>query len=111
VTDAMLEEAVEEMNALLASYWRGYRFEIYEILEIGSLGGFAPDPGHWFDVDFVEADKNHELINEMITTLIEHPQLYAWRENAINIYINQATSGAKWRLKKFKDVIVMAPIR
>ncbi|MCI0699004.1 hypothetical protein L0337_44255 [candidate division KSB1 bacterium] len=107
VTDAMIEEAVAEMNALLASYWRGYRFEVDEILEIGALGGFAPDPGHWFDVDFVEVDKKHELINEMITTLINHPQPYAWRENAINIYINQATSGAKWRIKKFKDVIVM----
>jgi hypothetical protein len=107
VTDAMIEEAVEEMNALLAAYWRGYRFEVYEIVEIGSLGGFAPDPGHWFDIDFVEVDKKHELVNEMINTLIQNPQPYAWRENAINIYINQATSGAKWRIKKFKDVIVM----
>jgi hypothetical protein len=104
VKDEMIQEAVDEMNALIAATWRGYRFELDEILEIGVLGGFYPDPGHWFGIDFVEADKQCKLMNQMEAAIKANPARYAWREDAVNIYINQATSGAKW---KVRDLIVV----
>jgi hypothetical protein len=107
VTNAMIAAAVEKMNVLLAGTWRGYRFELYEIVEIGSRGGFDPDPAHWFGVDFVEADKNNALLDQMIANVARDRELYAWRKNAVNVYINQATSGAKWRIKNFTDVILV----
>lgn len=107
VTNAMIETALDEMNALLASSWRGYRFELFEIVEIGSRGGFDPDPAFWFATDFVEGDRNNELLDQMIAQVARYPELYAWRENAVNLYINQSTSGAKWRIKNFKDVILV----
>jgi hypothetical protein len=106
VRDEMIQEAVEEMNALLASTWRGYRVELHEIQEIGSLGGSYPDPSHWFDIDFVEEDKQNQLMNQMETAIKASPARYAWREDVINIYVNQATSGAKW---KVRDLIVVGP--
>jgi hypothetical protein len=104
VTDEMIAKAVEEMNALLAATWRGYRFELKEIKEIGSRGDAAPKPGHWFDVDFIEEDKQNKLMNEMEAAIKANPTQYAWREDAINIYLNQNTSGAKW---KCKDLIIV----
>ncbi|NUO79529.1 hypothetical protein HUU05_05585 [candidate division KSB1 bacterium] len=105
ITNAMVEAAVDEMNALLADSWRGYRFELYEVVEIGSRGGFDPDPAFWFATDFVEGDRNNELLDQMIAHVARYPELYAWRKNAVNLYVNQGTSGAKWRIKNFKDVI------
>jgi hypothetical protein len=104
VSDAMIQEAVDEMNALMASTWRGYRFDLHEIQEIGALGGLYPDPSHGFDIDFVEEDKQNKLMSQMEAAIKANPACYAWRENAINIYINQATSGAKW---KCRDMIVV----
>jgi hypothetical protein len=104
VSNEMIQEAVDEMNALMASYWRGYRFELYEIQEIGALGGFYPDPGHWFDIDFVEEDKQGKQMNLMQATIRSYATHYAWQDQAVNIYINQATSGGKWSAR---DLIVI----
>jgi len=106
VRDEMIQEAVDEMNALMASYWRGYRFELDEIREIGALGGLDSDPSHWFDVDFIEADKQNKLMSRMEAAIKANPGQYAWREDAVNIFINQATGGAKW---KCRDMIVVGP--
>lgn len=103
VRDEMIRETVEEMNSLMASYWRGYRFELTEILEIGSLNGWYPDPSHFYDVDFIEQDKKIKLLRQMEAAIKAYPKLYAWREDAVNVYINQATRGAKW---KYRDLIV-----
>ncbi len=104
VSDEIIREAVDEMNAVMASYWRGYRFELVEIREVGSYTGSYPDPSHWFDVDFIEQDKQAKLLRQMEAAIEAYPERYAWRENAVNIYINQATNGAKW---KFRDSIVI----
>lgn len=104
VQDEMIRAAVGEMNALMAATWRGYRFELDEIREIGALGGLAADPSRWFDVDFIEEDKQNKLMNEMEATIKANPRQYAWREDAVNIFINQATGGAKW---KCRDMIVV----
>ena len=104
LTDEMIADAVHEMNELLTASWRGYRFELHEIIEVGSLGGNYPDPSHWFDIDFVDDDKKNEIMSAMEKNIAAHSAKYAWRENAVNIYINQTTSGAKWKLR---DLIVV----
>lgn len=104
VSDEIIRKAVDEMNALMASYWRGYRFELTEIQEVGSRNGSYPDPSHWFDIDFIEQDKQAKLLRQMEAAIEAFPELYAWREEAVNIYVNQATNGAKW---KFRDSIVI----
>ena len=104
VSDETIKKAVAEMNELMASYWRGYRFELIEIQEIGALGASYPNPSCWFDVDFIEQDKRSERMTQMAAAIKANAAPYAWREQAVNIYVNQATSGAKW---KARDLIVV----
>lgn len=98
VSDEIIEKSVEEMNELLACYWRGYRFEIYEIKEVGSSQNSPANPGIWFHIDFVNDAKRCVRMNKMEQATKNNPTNYAWRENAINIYINQATNGGFWNL-------------
>lgn len=98
VTDDKIRNAVEEMNKLVAPFWRGYRFELYEIVEIGYIGSHSTtDPSQWFHTDFVKNNRRGELKDAMEKAARSNPVLYAWRDNAINIYINQGTTGGLWR--------------
>lgn len=103
VTDEMIKNAVNEVNTLLASYWRGHRVELYEIKEVGSLVGLSNSPSYWFKVDFVKDENREKLKAKMEKAAKNNTSNYAWRQNAINIYINQATTGAAWK----QDLIII----
>jgi hypothetical protein len=86
-TDTTITRAVRGMNTLLKSYWRGYRMQLTEIVEVGGLGD-TNGPSRWYSIDLDDSTKNvmeHAAEND--------PANYAWRDNAINIYINQGQGG------------------
>ena len=86
-TDVNINRAVRGMNTLLRSYWRGYRMQLTEIVEIGGLGDTS-GPGKWYNTDLGTTSKiNMERDAE------NDPVAYAWRDNDINIYINAGQGG------------------
>jgi len=81
--DAMFQMA---NDSLLATYWRGYRFLVTEILDVGSCssGCDSSDPAFWYgaalpgDFDM----KRFEYWAKMTPA-------FQWRTDAVNVYINQ----------------------
>jgi hypothetical protein len=94
VTDAVIDAGIAEMNTLLSSFKRGYRFErVDPITDIGSTGNQSrPNPSHYYDIDALAVDGTRE---QMESDALANQTLYAWNASAINIYINHATGGGK----------------
>lgn len=94
VTDAVIDASIAEMNALLNSFKRGYRFErVDPIADVGSTGNQnRPNPSHYYDIDALAVDGTRE---QMESDALANQSLYAWNASAINIYINHATGGGK----------------
>lgn len=74
-TNQDVQDEIDLGNAALAATGRGYQLRLTEIVDVSGLEG-------WFDLD-VFAFK--ELLEEVAQ---DFPVEFAWRENAINIYIN-----------------------
>ena len=52
VTDANLAAAVNGMNDLMRNYFRGYRFQLLEVLDVGGMSNPPAGPSMWYDTDF-----------------------------------------------------------
>ncbi len=91
-SDAAIDESIDEMNAFLDIYGRGYRFERVEFIHrVGNVGGFdRPNASHYFDINMLEADGERA---NMQADALANPTFYAWNQNAVNIYINEANTG------------------
>ena len=86
VTDGRINFMVDRANdSLLTAYWRGYRFTVTEILDVGTCGAScdSSDPGFWYDVPFTgDWDmKRFEYWAKLYPAFL-------WSSNAVNIYIN-----------------------
>ncbi|MEO1654022.1 MAG: T9SS type A sorting domain-containing protein [Bacteroidota bacterium] len=86
VTNADIRQNVDDMNAQMDTYWRGYRFNLVEILEIGGTGDFT-GPSKWYNTNFSST-------NSFESDATSSPTAYRWRNNSINFYINQGESSA-----------------
>jgi hypothetical protein len=106
VSNQMIESAIDEMNELMASYWRGYRFELLEIKEIKLENNQKDNMEQWFELDFVNHPNRAKKGRELERMARKNPELYGWRQNAINIYINEGTDGAVWNTR---DMIILGP--
>jgi len=81
-TNAEVQAYIDTANTLLAGYGRGYRFNLTEIVDL-------PGVSQWFDVNVV-ANRG-----PLETAALADPTTYAWRTDAINVYINgHCCSGA-----------------
>lgn len=91
-SDAAIDESIDEMNAFLDTYHRGYRFvRVDPIQRVGNVGGFdRPNPSHYFGINMLE---EHGERANMQADALQFPQPYQWNQNAINIYINEANTG------------------
>ncbi|MGE3181737.1 MAG: hypothetical protein AB7N71_08910 [Phycisphaerae bacterium] len=87
VTEAGIDQAIADMNALHQSYGRGYRFvRVDPIIEVGGLGEFQrPSPGYYC---FREMFQNTVEHSNMLADATANPGMYAWNSDAVNIYIN-----------------------
>lgn len=91
-TDAAIDDSIDEMNAFLDSYGRGYRFVRADpIQRVGNVGGFdRPNPSHYFGINMLEEEGER---GNMQADALQFPQPYQWNQNAVNIYINEANTG------------------
>jgi hypothetical protein len=81
-TDDHVYERFDQANRILASYGRGYRFKVVEILDV-------PGVSQWFDMP-VESSTAVGL--KSAVDLV--PGVYRWNERAMNIYVlGSDTSG------------------
>jgi hypothetical protein len=75
-TDGEVQAQIDTANAILDAHMRGYRLQLTEIVDLSGVSG-------WYSTEINSANKSAlELAAKGA------PSTYAWRTNAINIYIN-----------------------
>lgn len=75
-------------DSLLAPYWRGYRFVLDEIVDIGSACPFGcpiSNPSYWYGATFPDGGNDMQTLE---TEAMGNPA-FVWRTGAVNVYINQ----------------------
>ncbi len=89
VSDLVFSNTVFGMNALLAKFGRGYRYEWVgnALIEVGGLGQTNTGPSQYYDVDFPDDPNGATLRQQFEANAIAHPVAYAWDTNAANLYI------------------------
>jgi hypothetical protein len=89
-TDARLQQAISEMNALLDTFGRHYRMRLaHAPIEIS--GNYENGPGFWYAWNLF--DELGQIGKDFMESLAKEDANYAWRGNAINIYVNAGTPG------------------
>ncbi len=71
---------------MLATFWRGFRFQrVGSITEIGGIGGFfRPKPSYYYAIDlFAHSEEEANLESDVPNNLA----LYSWNSSAINLFI------------------------
>lgn len=92
VTDSDLDTAVASMNSLSAAYFRGFRFQrVGSVTNVGGKNDMT-GPSKYFGFDF-QGSSNGTTIRDQMEAAALSDARYAWSTNAINIYINQGTTG------------------
>ncbi len=106
ITNAQINESIDEMNALMETYFRGYRFERFgAIREIGGMG--QPNgPSQWYDTDFFGAN-GASLKDQMQADAEASPNAYNWRDDTINIYMTNGICGGICSFPDDGDEIVI----
>ncbi len=84
ITDVLLNTSATNTNAWMASYWRGYRYRITEIVNIGgpSQGG-ASGPSKWFGLD----PRTPATTWQQFQSDTQNDSRYLFRSNQVNYYI------------------------
>ncbi len=106
VIDATIAETVRQMNELLDSFERGYRFSLTEILEVGGVSGNPENPSVWYNTNFLDSADSTDWKNQF-EDMAKSNTAYKWSNNAINIYINAATMGGICSFPSEDEVIVI----
>lgn len=94
ITDAMIQSAFDIANdSLLSAYWRGYRFRVTEIQDIGPCIGVcdSSDPGFWHGATLAGDDD----LGDFERWARQFDATFLWRTDQVNVYINSGKgSGA-----------------
>lgn len=85
-TDAEIQDDYAYYNKLLGIYARGYQFQLTEIVQLPST------LSTWFSVAARDG-ANRNSLQSTATADSSSRALYAYRDNAINVYINNSSSG------------------
>ena len=108
ITDNDIDAAVTAMNNLLVPYLRGYRVQrLGPVTNVGGLND-STGPSQYFGINFVN-DSNKDALKTRMETAAHANAAYAWNNNVINIYINQATSGGKCSFPEQGGIIIVGP--
>lgn len=106
VTDASIDTAVGQMNALQETYFRGYRFRLSEpVVQVGGLNDTGPS--QWYNTNFFNANNGSAWKDQMEAAAIADPSAYAWRSNAINIYFTNGICGGICSFPSEDDNIII----
>ena len=114
VNDAAFANCVAEMNAMLASFGRGYRLSWNgnALQNVGGLNQFNTGPSQYYDVDFVNDDNGDVLKDQFEANAIASPNTYGWDASAVNIYVVRF-GGANWNVCSFpgSQIILVNGVR
>jgi len=89
VTPQMFTNAVNAANQWMASYWRGYRYQLTEVVDIGGPAqGGTNGPSKWFGRDPRNTDDGTW---QAFQADVQASGLYLLRNNALNYYVSSAT--------------------
>jgi hypothetical protein len=92
-TDQEVQDQVDNANAVLRSYGRGYEFQLIEIVNLAGVS-------QWYNSDRDEKDALEAAAEA-------NKALYAYRDNAINVYINGNSGSAICSFPPGDDIIFM----
>ncbi len=107
VNNADIDNAIDQMNTLLETYWRGYRFRrVGTIQNVGGLNQFTTGPSRYYNTDFF-ASNGGALKDQMEAAAIANPAQYGWRNNAINIYIVNGICGGKCSFPSEDNIVLI----
>lgn len=83
ITNEIFYTAADNVNDWMASYYRGYRYRITEITNVGGPGGGGlSGPSKWYGTDFRNDPQWSQFQNEAVTN-----SQYRLRSDQINIYV------------------------
>lgn len=90
VTDQAIKDVTTSMNTMLATYGRGYRYQVIGIQNVGGIGD-TTGPSKWFNQppEGFKPDWQQTMDGEAHA----NKALYKWDDNAINIYSVNAIHG------------------
>ena len=93
ITDAQIQQGLDGANALLETYWRGYRFR--RIGSIRNVGGLNDNtgPSRWYNTNFFDDDNGSAWKDQMEAAAKASPATYRWDGDDINIYIANGKCG------------------
>ena len=86
VANADIQQNVADMNALMEPTLRGIRFRISEIVDVGGVGDSFSQS--WYNTNITSSNKGNMESDAKANSA------YAWRNNDVNIYINQGEGSA-----------------
>ena len=92
-TDAEVQDQIDNANAVLRTYGRGYEFQLTEIVDLSGVS-------QWYNSDRDEKDALEAAAEG-------NKALYAYRDNAINVYINGNSGSAICSFPPGDDIIFM----
>lgn len=111
LTDANLNTAVDAMNALYATYFRGYRFQIVEIINVGGVND-TTGPSRWYNTNFfdntnVGGQSQGSIWKDQMEAAARSQAAYRWNNNAINLYLTNGICGGICSFASENDNIVI----
>jgi len=86
-TNPTFQAEVDRGNGILAATGRGFRLTVEEYLDIQPPAPAGEDPGYWF---VLGARSNRDT---MENAAMADPAQWRWNTRAINIYVNNSSSG------------------
>jgi Pregnancy-associated plasma protein-A len=94
LTDQLIERMFQTANdSLLAPMWRGYRFQVLPVVEIGGpCTGRCSGPSAWFSQVF--AGPTTDSLMFELENQAQNDPAFAWDATAINVYVNNVGNGA-----------------
>ncbi len=105
VTDADIDSAVNAMNTLLQTYFRGYR--VQRVDPITNIGGMndTTGPSRWFNTNFFASDGG--TMKDQMEAAARSDARYRWNNSAINIYIVNGFCGGLCSFPDESDNILL----
>jgi hypothetical protein len=89
VTPQMFTNAVYAANQWMASYWRGYRYQLTEVMDIGGPAqGGSNGPSKWFGRD---PRNTGDGTWQSFQADVQGSSLYLLRTNILNYYVSTPT--------------------
>jgi len=90
ITPLTFTNAVNAANRWMATYWRGYRYRLTEVADIGGPAeGGTNGPSKWYEINFRDDPLRATFFSDA-----QSDSRYRLRADQINVYVATAVAGA-----------------